>query len=172
MTLVFAPDDTNTDGTVYYFDELVLPVHSDVSSELVTTDAQTACIVYTSGTTGGPKGVMLTFGNIQANVEAVGPESGYFLPSRRVMALLPFHHILPLLGTIVMPLYMGSTIALCPSLRPDDMIATLNDNSVDLMIAVPRFYTMLHRGIMAKINANKLAAALFRYADKKQSKKQ
>lgn len=65
-----------------------------------------AFIVYTSGTTGAPKGVMLTFANMYANMKAV-EEAKYYFDGIRVLIMLPFHHILPLMGTLVMPLYVG-----------------------------------------------------------------
>lgn len=155
---------------VHYFDESAQFAPSYEPKNLAMPDDRVACIVYTSGTTGGPKGVVLTFENIRKSMETVGHASGYYLPSRRVLALLPFHHILPLLGTVIGPIYTGATIALCPSLSPTDMLATLQNQAVDMMVAVPRFYTMMHREIMAKINASKLASALFRLADRQQSK--
>ena len=65
-------------------------------------ESRLAAIVYTSGTTGDPKGVMLTFGNVLANVTAVA-EEGYYVSDSRVLLLLPLHHVLPLAGGMVAP---------------------------------------------------------------------
>ncbi|MDF7824170.1 AMP-binding protein [Pontiellaceae bacterium B12227] len=151
------------------FDDLE-PASPEAADPFEPAAEDVALLIYTSGTTGGPKGVVLTFRSLQANIEAVGPESGYYTPERRVMALLPFHHILPLLGTIVAPLSVGATIAVCPSLSPTDLVKTLQEHKIDLMVAVPRFYTMLHRGIMEKIHASGLASGLFRLAKRLDSK--
>ena len=56
-------------------------------------------IVYTSGTTGTPKGVMLSFVNMLANVRAVSEEVPIYGPEVRSLVLLPLHHILPLMGS-------------------------------------------------------------------------
>lgn len=51
---------------------------------------------------------MLTFGNMYANMRAVY-DARYYFDGIRVLALLPFHHILPLMGTLVMPLSIGGS---------------------------------------------------------------
>ncbi|MBQ6534487.1 MAG: AMP-binding protein, partial [Opitutales bacterium] len=119
-----------------------------------------AFIVYTSGTTGKPKGVMLTFANLYANMRAVY-EAQYFYDGVRVLAMLPFHHILPLMGTLVMPLSIGGRISFPRKLSPADISEVLQKYPVDLVISVPRFYELLHANIMAKIRESKIASALF-----------
>ncbi|MGL5053023.1 MAG: AMP-binding protein, partial [Cetobacterium sp.] len=69
-----------------------------------------ALILYTSGTTGSPKGVMLTFDNILVNIEGLNKYNMY-KPSDKILALLPMHHIFPLLGSGIIPLQQGATIA-------------------------------------------------------------
>ncbi|MBR0324382.1 MAG: acyl--CoA ligase, partial [Bacteroidales bacterium] len=70
-------------------------------------DDETMLINYTSGTTGNPKGVMLSFRNVMFNVDSVSKQVPIFQEDSNVMVLLPLHHILPLLGSMVAPLYMG-----------------------------------------------------------------
>ncbi len=62
----------------------------------------------------------------------------FILEGDRVMILLPFHHILPLVGTIVAPLYSGGTMVLNTSLAAEDLMATLKQYKVTIMIGVPR----------------------------------
>lgn len=122
---------------------------------------KTAVIIYTSGTTGSPKGVMLSYDNLLANIEAVSNDVKIYTPDDKVMALLPFHHIFPLLGTMVAPLYVGATIVFSPSMVSEDIMATLQDNGVTIIIGVPRLYSLIRKGIMDKINKNRLAKSLF-----------
>lgn len=119
-----------------------------------------ALIVYTSGTTGVPKGVVLTFANMWANMQAVA-EAGYYSKGIRVLALLPFHHILPLMGTLIMPLSVEGKLVFPKSLSPADMSEVMQKCGVDMVIGVPRFYEMLHSGIMSKIRASRLGRILF-----------
>ncbi len=125
---------------------------------------KTAVIIYTSGTTGSPKGVMLSFDNLQANIEAVSEEIPIYTPDRNVLALLPFHHIFPLLGTLVAPVYVGATIAFSPTMKSEDIIATLQDNAIAIIIGVPRLYAAIRKGIMDKVNAHGATRAIFKLA--------
>lgn len=124
----------------------------------------TALLIYTSGTTGTPKGVMLSFTNLLANVEAVTVGTPVYRASDRVLMLLPLHHIFPLLGTMVIPLQIGATIAVSPSLRAEDIIATLQTNKVTILIGVPRLYSLIMKSIQDKIAASALATLLYRLA--------
>ena len=125
-----------------------------------------ACIIYSSGTTGNPKGVMLTFDNLLVNIKAVCIDVPIYNKDETVMAMLPLHHILPLLGCIVAPLYVGAKVAFTPSLNSEDIVKTLNDNQVSILVSVPRFYTVLFKGIKAKIDQKGIAKLLFKLAGK------
>ncbi|TLX78391.1 long-chain fatty acid--CoA ligase [Labilibacter sediminis] len=131
---------------------------------------KTAVIIYTSGTTGNPKGVMLSYENILANIYAVSRDVEIFRQDDRILMLLPLHHIFPLLGTMVMPLYGGSTIAMSPSMASEDIIKTLQESKVTLIIGVPRLYSAIRKGIKDKIDKSKVASALFKLAEKVNSR--
>ena len=142
---------------IFVFEEI--PADSDQKPEdMVITDHQkTALILYTSGTTGNPKGVMLSFRNLLANLTAVCQDVKIFTPGDRTMILLPFHHILPLVGTIVAPLYSGGTMVLNTSLAAEDMMATLKDYQITIMIGVPRLYQLIYKGLREKIRHSMIA---------------
>jgi len=116
----------------------------------------TAVIIYTSGTTGSPKGVMLSFTNIIFNMKAV-VEPGIFSANSQVLMLLPLHHVFPLVGSLMLPIYAGGTVVVCPSMQTADLMKTLADNQVNLLLGVPRLYELIYRGLMAKINKSFLA---------------
>ena len=119
-------------------------------------------INYTSGTTGNPKGVMLTFNNVMFNVDSVSKQVPIFQPDSNVMVLLPLHHILPLLGSLVAPLYMGGTLHIAEAMNAESIIKTLNAGKVSIIIGVPRLYDMLVKGIMNKINASFVTRLLYK----------
>jgi len=122
---------------------------------------KTAVLIYTSGTTGSPKGVMLSYDNLSANIEAVSQIIPIFTATRPVLALLPFHHIFPLLGSLVAPLCVGATVAFSPSMASEDIIATLQQNGVGIIIGVPRLYAAIRKGIMDKIHKSFSARLMF-----------
>ena len=140
---------------------------NSVINELTDPDLNdTSLIIYTSGTTGSPKGVMLSYDNILANVEAVSVGVPIYSIDERVMLLLPLHHIFPLLGSMVAPLFVGATIAISPSLQSADIINTLQQNKITIIIGVPRLYKLICKGIMDKIQQKKIAQLFFMLAEK------
>ncbi|MBW6491718.1 MAG: AMP-binding protein [Lentimicrobium sp.] len=134
-------------------------------------EEDTAVIIYTSGTTGSPKGVMLSYRNLITNISAVSEHIPIYRHDSNVMVLLPLHHIFPLMGTMVIPLYLGATIAISPSMASEDIMATLSNNSIHVIIGVPRLYAAIRKGIMDKVNKSAVARLLFKIASKLKSKK-
>ncbi len=129
---------------------------------------ETAVIIYTSGTTGSPKGVMLSYGNLLVNIEAVTTDVNVYTYEDLVLVLLPLHHIFPLMGTLIIPLSIGGTIAFSPSLASEDIMATLQ-HGITIIIGVPRLYNLIRKGIRDKIDKSAIAKLLFKIAEKKNS---
>jgi long-chain acyl-CoA synthetase len=123
---------------------------------------KTAVIIYTSGTTGSPKGVMLSYQNLIANIKAVSEDVKVFTPERQVLMLLPLHHIFPLAGSMMAPLKVGGTIVMAPSMQSSDILETLKNNRVNIMIGVPRLYELMYKGIKAKIDASPVGRMLLK----------
>ncbi|MFN3694876.1 MAG: non-ribosomal peptide synthetase, partial [Ignavibacterium sp.] len=150
-------------------DEIKIEERNDKISFPIPDNNKTAVIIYTSGTTGLPKGVMLSFDNLLVNIEAVTEDVVVYEPDDRVLVLLPLHHIFPLVGTVVAPLKIGATIVFSPSMAAEDLMSTLQNNQITMIISVPRFYSIIRKGIKEKIEKNKIAKLLFRLAEKKNS---
>ena len=127
---------------------------------------KTLLLIYTSGTTGSPKGVMLSWDNLLANIESISGAVPIYIPGQRVLVLLPLHHIFPLLGALITPLYTGGTCVFSPSMASQDMLRALNDNQVTIIIGVPRLYRLIAKSVKDKINASGLTRLLFQLAAK------
>ncbi|WP_029758451.1 AMP-binding protein [Fusobacterium nucleatum] len=124
-----------------------------------------ALILYTSGTTGKPKGVMLTFDNIWANVGSLDVYKMYE-ESDIFLALLPMHHILPLLGTGIMPLLYSATIVFLDDISSVALINAMKKYKVTMMIGVPKLWEVMHKKIMDTINSKKITKFIFKLAKK------
>ncbi len=123
----------------------------------------TALIVYTSGTTGPPKGVMLSYTNLMATINGL-IDFDIMRREDRVIGLLPFHHIYPLQGTIILPLYVGATVVYVHELNSAEILRVLKQHRITFFIGVPRLYELFHRNIFARINASAAARTLLRLA--------
>lgn len=119
-------------------------------------------IIYTSGTTGNPKGVMLSFWNILAVMKAVCEDVKIITPDRRVLILLPLHHILPLVGTVLAPMKSGGGVTICPSMASQDLMNTLKNGEVNVIVGVPRLWQTIYNGIMKVINDNPLTRTIYK----------
>lgn len=164
-TLNYTPEFIN-------FDELELKsISTDFSWDVPNDKETTAVIIYTSGTTGNPKGVMLSFKNLLANIKGVSEEVEIYTKDRQVLLLLPLHHIFPLAGSMAAPLVVGGTIVMAPSMQSSDLLETLKNNKVNIMIGVPRLYDLLYKGLKAKIYASTVGKVVFKLVKAINSKK-
>ena len=131
-------------------------------------DSDVCVILYTSGTTGFPKGVMLTFHNLLVNINAISSkEVPIFNKNSSTLILLPLHHVMPLVGTLVAPIFTESQVVLCPTMSGPDIMAALQKGKVTVMVGVPRLWQTLYYGIKKKIDAKgAMARALYSLCEK------
>ena len=122
---------------------------------------KTALIIYTSGTTGSPKGVMLSYENLEANIRSVSDEVPIFNVERRTLMLLPVHHVLPLMGSVIAPITRGGGIAICPTMTGPDIMNMLCKGQIAIFIGVPRLWQTLYTGIKKKIDEKWITRTLF-----------
>lgn len=148
-------------------DELMLPAEYKIKKEEFENDSNddVAVIVYTSGTTGNPKGVMITYENIKTNMEGVRAVD-LVNETDVILAMLPYHHIMPLCFTLILPMYMGVPIVLLTEISSASLLKTLQENRVTVILGVPRVWEMLDKAIMIKINESSLAKFMFKMAEK------
>ncbi|MBF0558018.1 MAG: AMP-binding protein [Nitrospirae bacterium] len=120
-----------------------------------------ASIIYTSGTTGNPKGVMLTHRNFFSDAEAL---VGLNVVSHddNVLSILPLHHTYPFMCTFLLPLFLGATITFGPGLKAPELISAIKENSVTVLVGVPRLFEMLRNGIMFRIGEKRMLSGLLK----------
>jgi long-chain acyl-CoA synthetase len=134
-------------------------------------------ILYTSGTTGEPRGVVLTHGNFLANLEplaqGIDPYRSYerwFHPLRFV-SLVPLSHVFGQFMTLFVPPLLGATVVFEPSANPAEIIRTVKRERATALIAVPRMFDLLRSGIEADFEARGQTAGLKRALEKANGRK-
>jgi long-chain acyl-CoA synthetase len=110
---------------------------------------QLATIIYTSGTTGTPKGVMLTHGNMAANINYSLREFG-FGEGMTCISFLPLSHVTARSVDLGL-LYMGVTVAHLPQI--DHLTQALREVCPNILLSVPRVYEKVHSQV--ELNASK-----------------
>jgi long-chain acyl-CoA synthetase len=117
-------------------------------------DDAIASILYTSGTTGTPKGVMLSHGNFLANARSI-LDFGLVNAEDNLLALLPLHHAFPFMVQLIL-LYSGAHLTFLASLKAPDLLACMQETGVTLLVGVPQLFYMLHKGIFDEIGRRPL----------------
>lgn len=99
-------------------------------------------ILYTSGTTGRPKGAVITHGSLLASASAQAAHLG--MDDRDVLlGHLPFNHVGGITCTITAALVAGSAVALLPAFGPDAALRAVERHRVTLLSAVPTMFTLM-----------------------------
>jgi long-chain acyl-CoA synthetase len=105
-----------------------------------------AALLFTSGTTGDPKGVMLSQGNLASNCLSC-IKLDIVHPDDNMLCILPLHHTYPAMASLLLPLSVGATITLLNSLKGPDIIACMQETSVSILLGVPQLFQGLRRAI-------------------------
>ena len=129
---------------------------------------QIAAMLYTSGTTGSPKGVMLTYNNLMTEMEGIY-EKGIFDHRDQILALLPFHHVLPLTATVLLMLRYQTSIVFVRKIASKEIFEALEKNRVTALIGVPRVFKLFYDGIKQQIDAKFITRAIFKIMSKSKS---
>ena len=133
-------------------------------------DDETAVMLYTSGTTGNPKGVMLSSNNLLGEIDGLF-EKEVITFKDQMLVLLPYHHILPLMATLLLPLKKGLSIVFVEKIASKEILETLEKNNVTIMVGVPRVYKLFYDGIKNQIDSKFISRKIYNIAKKINSKK-
>jgi len=136
-----------------------LPARAEVGPGDASTRSTIAEILYTSGTTGEPRGVVLTHGNFLANLEpleqGIDPYRRYepwFHPLRFV-TLVPLSHVFGQFMALFVPPLLGATVVFESSTKPSEIIRTVKRERATALIAVPRMLETLQSGMETEFEA-------------------
>lgn len=115
------------------------------------TGGQTATLVFTSGTTSAPKGVILTHRNLAADIEAIH-QLGLFDADDRFLSVLPIHHTFESTVGQLNPLSLGCSIAYARGLKSRELLRDLQNSRATIMLGVPLLFEKLANTIKRGIN--------------------
>ena len=107
-------------------------------------------LIYTSGTTADPKGVMLTHANFLAEVEAVfnWVDLG---PNDALLGVLPLFHVLAQMANLLLPLVKGSRVVYLETLNTTELLRALNERNITAFAVVPQFFYLIHERLFQEI---------------------
>lgn len=109
------------------------PTPSDVSPDAM------AIMLYTSGTSGMPKGVPLTHANLHATVDAA-VKHVFRGSDHRFLGLVPLFHSTGFTGTLLAPIHIGAPVQYLGRFSPVATMKAIKDDHCDIVIAVPTMY--------------------------------
>ena len=102
-----------------------------------------AVILYTSGTTGNPKGVTLTHRNFLFQCNTVVPSMIEIIHEDRVIGVLPCYHVYGLSNTLVISANVGACLVMIPQYSPQTLLSAIADNKATVLPAIPSMYQHL-----------------------------
>ncbi len=112
----------------------------------------TAVILYTSGTTAEPKGVMLTQRNLHSNaIDAIA--SLEMEPRQSFLNILPPFHVFGLTGTVLVPAALAATVHAIPRFSPVAVVRAVTEKRISVLLAIPSMYAAILRTKSAKPDA-------------------
>lgn len=140
-TMLVTGDPDERANILWYDDELTKAGSIFRSDEAVTRDDE-ALIVYTSGTTGNPKGVVLTQYNLLADAKGIS-EWHQITRATRMMCVLPIHHVNGTIVTLVTPLYAGGTVVLNQKFQSEHFFPRIEKEQIHVVSVVPTLLAFL-----------------------------
>ncbi|SFV26647.1 long-chain acyl-CoA synthetase [Devosia crocina] len=137
-------------GKIRAFNDLI---HANATPSAVVIDSKTDIAVqqYTGGTTGLPKGALLTHANIAANMSQIDKWGcGLFYPPSKVVAVLPFFHIFAMTVCMNVPLCNGTPVIMLPRFELKALLDLLTRTKANVLPAVPTLLSAIARADTAK----------------------
>lgn len=123
-----------------------LKATKEVTMNEPVTPEDLAVILFTSGTTGIPKGVMLTHENLISDA-FIAQTQLLILPTDTFYALLPIHHAYTMQAAFICPLSVGAEIVFGKSMSVSRLMKELREGHITVMLGVPLLYNKLLSGI-------------------------
>jgi long-chain acyl-CoA synthetase len=119
-------------------------------------EGQPFSIVFTSGSTATPKGVMLSEENFLHNVNVLRARGKLITRADVLLNLLPLHHVYAFTTTLLLNICVGSTVVYPASLKPADIAAAAAGENATIMAVVPQVLTAVHNRVVQQVKSSAL----------------
>src|SRR6266496_2486542 len=116
-----------------------------------------ASLLYTSGTTADPKGVMLTHANLLAEAEAVFAWA-HIGPEDAILGVLPLFHVLSQMANLLLPLVAGARAVFLSTLNTTELLRALRERQITGFAVVPQFFNLIHDRIYKEVEQRGMVA--------------
>jgi long-chain acyl-CoA synthetase len=117
---------------------------------VVPDDGDLAALLYTSGTTADPKGVMLTHANLVGEANSV-LEVVKIGPADALLGILPMFHVLAQMANLFLPLFNGARVVYLETLNTTELLRALQERDITAFCVVPQFFYLIHERIFKEI---------------------
>lgn len=130
----------------------ITSIYSDNETKITRlNDNQPMSIIFTSGTTGNPKGVMLSESNYMSNLKMFESIKGIVSSNDKIVAILPLHHVYPFTCTVLAPVYFGATLIFPASLKGEYIFGAIKNQGGTILIAIPKVLELFCSNIFNKV---------------------
>jgi len=109
-----------------------------------------ASLIYTSGTTAKPKGVMLAHYNFCSDFRSID-RLNICLPEDNFLSILPLYHTYAFMVTLLVPLLTGAKVTYAKSFKPEDLVRIIKEANITILTGVPQLFSLIHKAIFEKI---------------------
>ena len=133
-----------------------------ISETAVPAPDDMAQLIYTSGTTGNPKGVILTHGNLIANITQINRQVPIITAEFSFLSLLPLSHMFEQMGGFFLPLYRGGAVVYLRTLKPSAIMEALAGEDIYVIMSVPRLMQLLKSTIERELGEKHLTGVFGR----------
>ncbi len=154
-------ESASVPGAVFFLDEILARPARNFSPVPRQRD-HLASLLYTSGTTADPKGVMLTHANLLGEAEAVFAWA-HIGPNDAVLGVLPLFHVLSQMANLLLPLVAGTRVVYLSTLNTTELLRALRERNITAFAVVPQFFYLIHDRIFKEV-AQRGALTRFAFA--------
>jgi long-chain acyl-CoA synthetase len=118
---------------------------------IVPAESDLAALLYTSGTTADPKGVMLTHANLVGEANSVLAVI-QIDSTDALLGILPMFHVLAQMANLFLPLFNGARVVYLETLNTTELLRALQERDITAFCVVPQFFYLIHERIFKELN--------------------